>query len=205
MKKDYYKTLVSKLYEIFPIFTKKGHSTQIKTVRDLLPEMNWFTTQSDLSCNRFLYKKIDEDHFKSQLHLKITANPSSYHLISDTILRFCLYLTDYKEFLQHCTSEFLHKTLLFYRNNYLAQIKKKEKLSLEDIEQLRSIVRTVSQVFPNNIRSCRDEISRLKLYYYCILVRKNNYEINLFEFLAEVLHALDKYNPSSTEEIQDSV
>jgi len=44
MKKDYYKALVSKLYEIFPIFTKKGHSTQIKTIRDLLPDMNWYTT-----------------------------------------------------------------------------------------------------------------------------------------------------------------
>jgi hypothetical protein len=99
MKKDYYKIIVSRLYEIFPIFAKKGHSTHIKTVRDLFPEMNWLTTESDLSCNRFLYKKIDEDRFKSQLHVKITANPNSYHLISDTILKFSLYLTDYKQFL----------------------------------------------------------------------------------------------------------
>lgn len=59
MKNEYYKTIVSKLYEIFPIFSRKGHSTQIKTVKELLPELNGMTNESDLSCNRFIFRKID--------------------------------------------------------------------------------------------------------------------------------------------------
>jgi hypothetical protein len=44
MKKDYYKIIVTKLSEVYPIFTRKGLLSHIKTVRGLLPELNNMTT-----------------------------------------------------------------------------------------------------------------------------------------------------------------
>lgn len=44
MKKDYYKIIVTKLSEVYPIFTRKGLLSQIKTVSGLLPELNNMTT-----------------------------------------------------------------------------------------------------------------------------------------------------------------
>jgi len=70
--------------------------------------------ESDLSKTRFIYQKIDEDQFKTNLHLRVMALPNSYTLISDTILKFSVYLSDQKEYLDGACFGFITNLLQFY-------------------------------------------------------------------------------------------
>jgi hypothetical protein len=38
-----------------------------------------------------------------------------------------------------------------------------------------------------------------------MLLRKNNYSVDIFSLSSEVINLLDKHNPSSTEELEDNV
>lgn len=44
IKKDYYKNIVSNLYEVFLIYAKVGHLWQITTVRSVLIDLKNLTT-----------------------------------------------------------------------------------------------------------------------------------------------------------------
>lgn len=85
----------------------------------MLIDLKSMTVESDISKTRFILQKIDEDQFKSNLQVKLTAAHNSENLISDTILKFSLYLSEYEDYLHHISSSFLTKVLNYYYRNHL--------------------------------------------------------------------------------------
>lgn len=51
-----------------------------------MPELNNMTIESNISKNRFIFEKIEEDSLKTHLHLKITTIQNANNLISYTII-----------------------------------------------------------------------------------------------------------------------
>ena len=100
MKHGHYATIVPQLLEVYLIFAGKGYYNQVENVRAAMVEVKNHTTESDLSCTRFMFQKIDEDQFKEDLQPKITAYSNSYSLISCTILLFSLHLSYLRDQLQ---------------------------------------------------------------------------------------------------------
>lgn len=62
----------------------------------------------------------------------------------------------------------------------------------------------LSEIFPSSSRHPKDEFAKYKLYFACILTQKHPNSINLFHFAACLVLLLDKYDPTSTEETEDS-
>jgi hypothetical protein len=57
----------------------------------------------------------------------------------------------------------------------------------------------LSEVFPSSHRSAKDELTKYKLYFICLLSHKQNCHIDIFRFAACLVLLLDKYDPTSTE------
>lgn len=113
---------------------------------------------------------MDEDSLKTHLHLKITSIQNCKNLISDTIIRFGYYLSDYPDYLQAVLEHFLKPMLEIYKERYLSEISGREKLLMDDVEVMRMMVKVVVELFPVH-KNDKEELVRTKVYYYCMLVR----------------------------------
>ena len=77
-------------------------------------------------------------------------------------------------------------------------------LRLEDIELLRTIMRVLTDFFPSSHRTSKDEFTKYKLYYFCLLTQQRPHTVTVFEFAAAIANLLEKYDPAASEELEDS-
>lgn len=156
MKNGWYEHIVMRLTKVFRIFSARGLKTHIETVYSLLPKLSNMTAESNISKNRFIFEKLEEDSLKTNLHLKITSIQNSKNLISYTVIEFCYHLSEYREYLKHITANFLHDTIASFNSEYLVPMQQQDRLTLIDIERLRMMTKVVAELFPN-MHKCNKE------------------------------------------------
>ena len=93
---------------------------------------------------------------KTHLHLRITSIQNCKNLISDTIIKFGYYLSDYPSHLQSALQLFLKPMLEVYATRYLSEISQREILLIDDVEVMRMMVKVVVELFPN-LHKCEKE------------------------------------------------
>jgi hypothetical protein len=95
LRGGYYEAILPQLLPVYLLLARKGLQTQLQNVRAALSQAKGLTAERDLSSTRFICLRIDEDPFKNELHVGVTAHANSYSLISDTLLRFTLHLSEF--------------------------------------------------------------------------------------------------------------
>lgn len=129
------------------------------------------TRESEICSNRYISEKLEEDSLKAHLHLRITSIQNGKNLIADSLIRFAFHLSDYPDELPQISNNFLHEMIRGFSERELFDIEQKQELALADLEQLRVMAKIVAELVPNLNKPNKEELIRLKLYHYALLVQ----------------------------------
>jgi hypothetical protein len=149
-----------------------------------------------------MFERIDEDSLKTNLHLKVTAIQNVKNLISDTIIRFAYFLSDHEVYLEHTVRSFLEPVMEMYHKRYIDSLEGKRELTVEDIEKLRMVTKILIELFPNVHKCSKEELMRLKVYHYCLMVQG---KVSIFDHCANIIDLVTKHDINATDELRDTV